>query len=150
MSISRLPRCSCPIEPDQIPSTSSNSSSTSWLHGQHASIMIQSASSLALVAFAASFLPATVHAGTQTLEGCFSSLTGLTLNSTDTFNSRGYCGTQRCLPLGYEVFAMGNSSMCYCSNTLPPADTKVDDDLCSISCPGYPSDVCMYLEKIAG
>ncbi len=106
--------------------------------------MIQSPSTLALAAFAAAWFP-TGHAGEQTLEGCYASLTGLTLNSTGTFNSKGYCGTQRCLPLGYEVFAMGNSSMCYCSNTLPPDNTKVDSSLCSISCPGYPSDVCMYL-----
>lgn len=75
-----------------------------------------------------------------TIEGCYSSTTGLTLNSTDTFNSAGYCSTQ-CLALEMPVMATKDST-CYCGPTLPPASTSTDNSSCTTQCPGYPSDKC--------
>lgn len=103
---------------------------------------MKSISSVAITAVAALLAAPGVRADSQTSQGCFKSLTGLIYNSTSIYNSKGYCGTQTCLVLGYEVFATGNKSMCYCSNTLPPKDTMVDDSLCNIKCPGYPDDYC--------
>ncbi|KAF8866154.1 hypothetical protein BDZ45DRAFT_333533 [Acephala macrosclerotiorum] len=81
-----------------------------------------------------------VAAFSATIEGCYSSTTGLTLNSTDTFNSAGYCSTQ-CLALDMPVMATHDST-CYCGPTLPPASTSTDNSSCTTECPGYPSDKC--------
>lgn len=81
-----------------------------------------------------------VAAFSATIEGCYSSTTGLTLNSTDTFNSAGYCSTQ-CLALSMPVMATKDST-CYCGPTLPPASTSTDNSSCTTECPGYPSDKC--------
>jgi len=92
------------------------------------------------IAMVAALGASNVAAFSATIEGCYSSTTGLTLNSTDTFNSAGYCSTQ-CLALEMPVMATKDST-CYCGPTLPPASTSTDNSSCTTQCPGYPSDKC--------
>jgi cell wall integrity and stress response component len=78
--------------------------------------------------------------GTNTIHGCYSSVGGLRLNETNTFNSQGSCGTA-CRGVGaYVAATQGNS--CYCGDTYPPASTLVDDDQCDEACPGYSTNAC--------
>ncbi|KAE8450018.1 hypothetical protein EG329_007157 [Mollisiaceae sp. DMI_Dod_QoI] len=93
-----------------------------------------------LVAATAFLSASNVAAFSATNAGCYSSTTGLTANSTDTFNSAGYCSTQ-CLGMAMPVMATKDST-CYCGNTLPPASTVADNSSCTTQCPGYPSDLC--------
>lgn len=81
-----------------------------------------------------------VAAFAPAIQGCYSSTTGLSQNSTDTFNSAGYCSTQ-CLALAMPVMATKDST-CYCGSQLPPESTSTDNSSCTTSCPGYPSDKC--------
>lgn len=94
------------------------------------------------IAMVAALGASNVAAFSATIEGCYSSTTGLTLNSTDTFNSAGYCSTQ-CLALEMPVMATKDST-CYCGPTLPPASTSTDNSSCTTQCPGYPSDKCAF------
>ncbi|KAK0113771.1 hypothetical protein ONS95_014021 [Cadophora gregata] len=77
----------------------------------------------------------------RTYQGCYSSSTGMTLNSTQEYNSRGSCGDP-CYGMNSATFAMTNKNFCYCGDTLPPASTKVDDTKCNINCPGYGTESC--------
>jgi len=74
-------------------------------------------------------------------KGCYSSSTGLTRNSSYTFNTQGYCQTQ-CAPLGYTVLGTTASTDCWCGNTLPPTADKVDDSFCNAPCAGFGDDSC--------
>lgn len=81
-----------------------------------------------------------VSAGSSSPKGCYSSTTGLTLATSQTFNSIGSC-SQLCLGKKAEAMAMQDSD-CYCGSTLPPLSLSIDDGKCSIPCPGYPDDLC--------
>lgn len=84
-----------------------------------------------------------VSAGSSSPKGCYSSTTGLTLATSQTFNSIGSC-SQLCLGKKAEAMAMQDSD-CYCGSTLPPLSLSIDDGKCSIPCPGYPDDLCEYM-----
>jgi len=79
--------------------------------------------------------------GPVVYKGCYSSSTGLTMNSSYTFNSQGYCQTQ-CAPLSYSVLATKSSTDCWCGNELPPTADLVSDSHCDAPCAGYGSDMC--------
>lgn len=96
---------------------------------------------ISLVAVTALFAATNVVALDRTLQGCFSSSTGMVFNASIEFNSRGSCG-DACYALDYPVMAMTNSSYCFCSQTLPPASTKASNSKCTIECPGFGSEVC--------
>ncbi|KAL2072399.1 hypothetical protein VTL71DRAFT_11742 [Oculimacula yallundae] len=93
------------------------------------------------VAVTALFAATNVLAMERTSQGCFSSGTGMTLNDTIEFNSRGSCG-DACFAGQYATFAMTNSSLCFCGETLPPALTKADPSKCTIKCPGFGAELC--------
>ncbi|TVY43983.1 Cell wall integrity and stress response component [Lachnellula occidentalis] len=79
--------------------------------------------------------------GPVVYKGCYNSSTGLTMNSTYTFNTQGYCQTQ-CAPLNQAVLATKSSTDCWCGNELPPTADLVDDSHCDAPCAGYGSQMC--------
>jgi len=79
--------------------------------------------------------------GGSEYNGCYSSSEGISFNSTDKFNSMGYCSSQ-CRPIGKAVTAVTNSNACWCGDELPPTSSKVDDSKCSDICPGYGTESC--------
>ncbi|TVY23093.1 Cell wall integrity and stress response component protein [Lachnellula hyalina] len=79
--------------------------------------------------------------GPVVYKGCYSSSTGLTMNSSYTFNTQGYCQTQ-CAPLSKSVLATKSSTDCWCGNELPPTADLVSDSHCDAPCAGYGSDMC--------
>jgi len=76
----------------------------------------------------------------NTYQGCYAIDNTLVLNDTNTFQSTGRCSGTICGPQNYAVFGLTSGSQCWCGNKIP-AD-QVTGDHCSISCPGYPSDIC--------
>lgn len=94
----------------------------------------------ALVAITAILGASEVAAATAGNDGCYSSTSGMTLNSSSIYNSMGYC-TGRCFPLGYAVMATKDDD-CYCGNNLPPLSSVSKNSSCSTTCPGFPSDLC--------
>jgi cell wall integrity and stress response component len=74
-------------------------------------------------------------------EGCYSSSTGLTKNSSYIYNSKGYCQLQ-CVPLNKAVQATSNADECWCGDEIPPASSKVDDSFCNSPCSGYGDEIC--------
>ncbi|KAM3069988.1 Protein SLG1 [Clarireedia jacksonii] len=85
--------------------------------------------------------PSALALKTLKYQGCFSSGTGLSKNSTYVFNSKGYCQTQ-CVPLDQAVQATHNSDECWCGDYLPPSNTLVDDTLCNDPCSGIDQEMC--------
>lgn len=79
--------------------------------------------------------------GALVYKGCFSTDTGLTLNSSYIYNTNGYCQTQ-CAPLSYAVIGLSQSTDCYCGNEFPPIADLVDDSNCNAPCAGYGQDMC--------
>ncbi|TVY32721.1 Cell wall integrity and stress response component [Lachnellula subtilissima] len=79
--------------------------------------------------------------GPVVYKGCYSTSTGLTMNSSYTFNTQGYCQTQ-CAPLSKSVLATKSSTDCWCGNELPPTADLVSDSHCDAPCAGYGSDMC--------
>jgi cell wall integrity and stress response component len=88
---------------------------------------------------------------TLTYEGCYSSSSGLSYNTSYQFNTKGYCQTQ-CVPGGYNVQATTNKTDCWCGNSVPPSSSKVDDSYCNDGCAGYGTEMCMFtlMLKMAG
>ena len=78
-------------------------------------------------------------------EGCYSSSTGLTKNSSYIYNSKGYCQLQ-CVPLNKAVQATSNADECWCGDEIPPASSKVDDSFCNSPCSGYGDEICMRIQ----
>ncbi|KAK3935300.1 putative wsc domain protein [Diplogelasinospora grovesii] len=77
-----------------------------------------------------------------TTQGCFSSQGELVLNGTLQFNTKGSCGTDTCLKLGYPVAATSGGNQCYCGKKYPPKDTLVDDKNCNVGCTGFDLQAC--------
>lgn len=80
----------------------------------------------------------------MTYKGCFSSGDPLEDHGPATFQTAGNC-QPICLGLGKAVMGLVDGSNCYCGDLLPPADTKVDNDLCNTPCNGYDKDNCKSL-----
>lgn len=59
-----------------------------------------------------------------------------------TYLSNAYCQTL-CLSRNYAISATKDGKECACVKELPSKDLKVDDNECSVPCPGYPADKCM-------
>ncbi len=78
---------------------------------------------------------------TLTYEGCYSSSSGLSFNSSYTFNSKGYC-QKECVPAGFSVQATTNKTDCWCGNDLPPPSSRVDDSFCNAGCGGIDTEMC--------
>jgi len=78
---------------------------------------------------------------TLVYEGCYSSSSGLSLNSSYTFNTKGYCQTQ-CVPIDKAVQATSDGDQCWCGDSLPPSSAKVDDSKCDMTCTGYGPEYC--------
>ena len=107
---------------------------------------MKSISSLALVAAVLFVAGSNASDDNQPSQGCFSSTLGLkVVNTTDIYTSKGSCSVQ-CA--GSDVFALTNSTWCYCGSQLPPADTKVDDSSCNTPCPGFPANTCMFVSML--
>lgn len=70
------------------------------------------------------------------------------LKKTDDFQSMGSCretcveGAVKDGGPAYAVQAMTNSTLCFCSQTLPNIIYRADDSECKQSCPGYSTDFC--------
>ncbi|KAF2500380.1 hypothetical protein BU16DRAFT_452608 [Lophium mytilinum] len=77
----------------------------------------------------------------MTYEGCFSVGDPLEDHGPATFQTAGNC-QPICLGLGKAVMGLVDGSNCFCGDLLPPADTKVDNDLCNTPCNGYDKDNC--------
>ncbi|KAI1347059.1 hypothetical protein F5Y01DRAFT_256809 [Xylaria sp. FL0043] len=78
--------------------------------------------------------------GTDTVAGCYSSLGDMTLDSTDEYNSQGYCAPNcrnKNKPVGATYL-----KACYCGTKLPNHKTLVDDSKCNEPCPGYDPQAC--------
>lgn len=78
----------------------------------------------------------------MTSKGCYSSSNGLTDQGSYTYQTSGYC-QPICVKQNKAVLALSGGSDCWCGDTLPPADSKVDDTKCDTSCNGYGSEDCM-------
>lgn len=85
---------------------------------------------------------------TLTYVACYSSAGSMTLNDTYTYQTQGYCQEQ-CVSLTggsvYSVLATSGGDSCYCGNSEPSTDDKVDDSFCDTPCNGYGEDNCKYL-----
>lgn len=57
-----------------------------------------------------------------------------------TFNSYSACA-EECAPAGKSVLAMRGSA-CFCLDSLPPDDQKVEASKCDEPCPGYYRHTC--------
>ncbi|TVY88661.1 Cell wall integrity and stress response component [Lachnellula willkommii] len=79
--------------------------------------------------------------GAVVYKGCYSSSTGLTMNSSYTFNTQGYCQKQ-CAPLSMSVLATKDSTDCWCGDEIPPTADLVSDSHCDAPCAGYGQDMC--------
>jgi len=90
---------------------------------------------------APAILEARITLNSLKYEGCYSSSSGLTYNSTYIYNSRGYCQTA-CVPLGFSVQAETNKTDCWCGNDVPPSSAKVDDSFCNQGCAGIDTEMC--------
>jgi cell wall integrity and stress response component len=74
--------------------------------------------------------------------GCFSSSTGMTKNSTYTYNTSGYC-QQQCVGMDMSVQGLSNADECWCGDEMPPlASKQSDNSSCDDPCAGYPEDMC--------
>jgi len=78
---------------------------------------------------------------TLTYEGCFSSSSGLSFNSSYEFNTKGHCQTL-CVPANYAVQAITNKTDCWCGNEVPPSSSLVSDSYCNDPCAGYDTEMC--------
>ncbi|KAG9245469.1 hypothetical protein BJ878DRAFT_533893 [Calycina marina] len=78
---------------------------------------------------------------TQTLEGCYSSTGGAELNSTNLFNTDGYC-QQMCYPLEKAVVLLSEGTKCWCGDLLPNNATLVSDSKCNVPCTGDEDTYC--------
>ena len=112
-------------------------------HRATAILHLKMKSFFSVAAVTALFAATNVMALERTAQGCFSSSTGMTLNSTQEYNSRGSCGDQ-CYAINSATFAMTDRNLCYCGDVLPPSSTKVNDSKCNINCPGFGSESCKY------
>lgn len=84
----------------------------------------------------------TIQLKSMTSEGCYSSSTGLTFNSTYTYQTSGYC-QPLCVEMDQSVLALTGGSDCWCGDLIPPASSKVDDSYCDDPCDGYDTEMCM-------
>ncbi|EMC99977.1 hypothetical protein BAUCODRAFT_30404 [Baudoinia panamericana UAMH 10762] len=78
---------------------------------------------------------------TMTYEGCFSSSSGFTNQGDYMYQTSGYC-QPLCVNQNDAVLATNNGSSCWCGNTLPPANSKVDDSQCNVPCNGFDKENC--------
>ncbi|KAI0465732.1 hypothetical protein F4859DRAFT_347290 [Xylaria cf. heliscus] len=78
--------------------------------------------------------------GTDTVAGCYSSLGGMTMDSTDPYNAQGYCAPV-CRDKGFPVGAT-YAKACYCGDKMPNHQTLVNDTKCNEPCPGYDKQAC--------
>lgn len=77
----------------------------------------------------------------MTSEGCYSSSTGLTFNSTYTYQTSGWC-QPICVEMDQAVLGLSGGDECYCGDELPPTASKVDDKYCNDPCAGYDTEYC--------
>lgn len=79
-------------------------------------------------------------------QGCFSSLVGTDAVAArepafrKVTNCSGTCA-RYCIEQGKAV-AMTGGVQCYCSDTYPPRERMVEDDVCVYPCAGYPFEGC--------
>lgn len=96
---------------------------------------------LALSAFSVQTVSA-ITAGPVTDAGCFSGSAGLEDNGTFNYQSKGHC-QETCIGVGATVMAMTDGNDCWCGSTLPAKSSlQSDDSKCSMTCVGYPDDIC--------
>ncbi|RDL31889.1 Uncharacterized protein BP5553_09291 [Venustampulla echinocandica] len=79
--------------------------------------------------------------GPDPVQGCYKAVTGYKLNSTEEFNTDGYCQGQ-CAPAGYNAMATRKGKECWCGNAIPNPESKVDDALCNFPCAGFDQKNC--------
>ncbi|KAF2864195.1 WSC-domain-containing protein [Piedraia hortae CBS 480.64] len=77
----------------------------------------------------------------MTYSGCYSSSGSLDDQGPYMYQTSGYC-QPICLKKNNAVLGLSGGSDCWCGDTLPPANTKVDDSKCDSPCNGYGSDKC--------
>jgi cell wall integrity and stress response component len=82
--------------------------------------------------------------------GCYSKTGSLQKKSSNAHQSSGVCHTT-CSKLvvdgitGYSVMGMTKSTDCYCSQTFPNSEFKVDNSKCDQDCPGYGKETCTFV-----
>jgi hypothetical protein len=79
---------------------------------------------------------------TEKLQGCFSSVYGFEMVDDSIYQTSGNC-VLKCVPMNKPAIAI-NGTQCWCSDTYPPASSKVEDDKCDEPCPAWPDVNCMY------
>lgn len=95
---------------------------------------------------ASSAATSNVKLNAMTYQGCFSSSTPMTNQGSYTYQTSGYC-QPICVGQNQAVLGLTGGSNCYCGDQLPPADSKVDDSMCSTPCDGYDKEDCMSTRR---
>ncbi|KAF1351981.1 hypothetical protein BDV97DRAFT_136047 [Delphinella strobiligena] len=99
----------------------------------------------ATVAFSLSLflqLPSTASAmSAMTYVGCFNSSKPMTDQGSYTYQTSGYC-QQVCYNVSAPAMGLYSGSNCYCGDSLPAENDKVDDSSCDTPCQGYGQDDC--------
>lgn len=80
-------------------------------------------------------------AGALQYKGCYSSSNGMSDQGSYTWQSNGYCQKQ-CSGQNQAVMGLSGGSDCYCGGELPPSSALVSDSKCSMTCNGYPDNIC--------
>lgn len=109
-------------------------------------IITRMSSSLLLTAMLiAGYVRAQVQYKTPEYVGCYSSAGRLSLSDSFTYQSTGHCQEQ-CIPQSgnsaQAVMGLNTGSDCWCGDSLPSDDDKVDDDECDEKCTGFGEVMC--------
>ncbi|KAJ5210817.1 Carbohydrate-binding WSC subgroup [Penicillium cf. griseofulvum] len=73
--------------------------------------------------------------------GCYSDFESFKSQGPYTYQSPGYCQTE-CARKEFKVAALGRGNICYCGDAIPSESAKVADDMCDMTCPGWPKETC--------
>nr|POF15291.1 cell wall integrity and stress response component 2 [Quercus suber] len=73
--------------------------------------------------------------------GCFSSSDGLSDQGSYKYQTASWC-QPICVGQNQAVLGLSGGSDCWCGDTIPPADSMVDDSNCDVPCNGYDKDNC--------
>ncbi|KAJ2971504.1 hypothetical protein NQ176_g7654 [Zarea fungicola] len=85
--------------------------------------------------------PEMPKSGAFTSQGCYSTAPNMTdANVSSLFLSTASCAAA-CLKSNYAVAAVSPQN-CYCGNTYPPKDNRVDDANCNYPCNGFTMEAC--------
>src|ERR1700737_2913625 len=81
-----------------------------------------------------------------TYQGCYTIDNIRSLNNTWSFQSSGWCGNHYAVPENFAVFGM-SGAQCYVGDSIPA--NQVDGSKCSMGCPGYGNESCIFIPEWA-